>query len=203
MSPVLRSRTLTLWVVGGVSIAAGVLTAFLISNVLERQHVAAVAAATEGLARGAALLSLLEGGADAVTRDRLGREVARQASTVPYVVRVKVWTPDAVVRWSDEPDLIGQRFAGNRNVQRAVAGEVAASIRQLGGIEHLYEVEYRRLIEVYVPVRAERSSRVIGVLEVYVKPDETGHLVREVWTIAIAVSLGAALVLWFALRDRR
>jgi len=73
---------------------------------------------------------------------------------LPEVVRVKVWDRDATVVWSDEPRLIGQRFADDNELKEALAGEVTVEIKTLDGREHAYErPRFTTLAEVHVPRR--------------------------------------------------
>ena len=50
---------------------------------------------------------------------------ARLMQGLPEVVRVKVWDRDATVVWSDEPRLIGQRFAEDDELKIDLYEEIA------------------------------------------------------------------------------
>ena len=90
---------------------------------------------------------------------------------LPEVVRVKVWDRDATVVWSDEPRLIGQRFADDNELKEALAGEVTVEIKTLDGREHAYErPRFTTLAEVHVPIVSKTTGRVLGVVEVYKNP---------------------------------
>ena len=60
--------------------------------------------------------------ADRAAQERWGRALSATITTLPEVVRVKVWSRDAEILWSDEPGLIGQRFSGNDELQSIVEG---------------------------------------------------------------------------------
>src|SRR5439155_9092859 len=78
---------------------------------------------------------------------------------LPEVVRVKVWDRDATVVWSDEPRLIGQRFADDNELKEALAGEVTVEIKTLDGREHAYErPRFTTLAEVHVPLSRRRPA---------------------------------------------
>jgi signal transduction histidine kinase len=89
----------------------------------------------------------------------------------PPVVRVKIWSPDGMVLYSDEPRLVGMRFDGDPD-QRAATGEGAVSeISDLGEPENIYERGLApRLFATYVPLYLPGTSRSRppdGVVELY------------------------------------
>ena len=127
----------------------------------------------EGLQR------IFSASADRGSQERWGRALSATITTLPEVVRVKVWSRDAEILWSDEPGLIGQRFAGNDELQGALAGEIEVEIkrRALG-----------TLAEVYVPI-VGGGGRVLGVIEVYKTPDRLQNTIRwsriVIWAISV------------------
>ena len=136
---------------------------------------------------------MTSGGPEA--RARLGHRLSRALTTLPEVVRAKVWSPEAEILWSDEPHLIGQRFAGNEELKEALAGKVEVEIKQLDKSEQRYERRrFSTLAEIYVPIFAD-DGRVLGVVEVYKTPDRLLKTIRwsriVIWAISLA---GGALV---------
>jgi len=90
---------------------------------------------------------------------------------LPEVVRIKVWSRNATVIWSDEPRLIGQRFPDDNELKEALAGEVTVEIKPLEGSEHAYErPSFTTLAEVYVPIISKTTGDVVGVVEIYKNP---------------------------------
>jgi HD-GYP domain-containing protein (c-di-GMP phosphodiesterase class II) len=81
------------------------------------------------------------------------------------VFRVKVWGRDGMVLWSDQAELIGQRFPDNEGFQEAMDGVVASEHAALEKAENIEERNRGVTLEIYVPVF--RSERVVGVVEVY------------------------------------
>ncbi len=66
------------------------------------------------------------------------------------IVRVKVWTADGTIVYSDEPRLIGQRFALGADEQHALTtGHPAASASNLAEPENAYERHFGKLLQVY------------------------------------------------------
>lgn len=189
-----------------VSLASGVAISVLAERLLTEWVLSNAAARAEGLAYGPHLQDFFDAPLTSRAREMWGREFARQLAAVPEVVRVKVWGTDSSVLWSDEPDLIGQRFPQNRDLQGALRGKTRAELEHLTAPEHVYEAgEHRALGEIYVPVRSRSSGRILGVLEVYVKVDRVLALAGRLRTLILSVSLlgglvAYVLVLWLAPR---
>ena len=137
----------------------------------------------EGLQR------IFSASADRGSQERWGRALSATITTLPEVVRVKVWSRDAEILWSDEPGLIGQRFPGNDELQGALAGDVGVEIKRLGKSEQRYEQRaFGTLAEVYVPI-VGGGGRVLGVIEVYKTPDRLQNTIRwsriVIWAISV------------------
>jgi PAS domain S-box-containing protein len=120
--------------------------------------------------------------------------------SIPEIVRIKVYSPDGVIVYSNEEKLIGQSFKGNLELEEALKGEVEIEIdRELKRKEeHLYEQGFRGLMEIYVPIMGE-DGRVNGVVEVYQVLDPLDKAINQAQFVLgslIIVSLG---VLYFTL----
>lgn len=103
----------------------------------------------------------------------------------PDYVRFKIWDTNQTIIWSNLPELIGQRFTDNEELNDSLKGEITFDVEQLKS-EHIGERQYDELGEIYVPVR-DNGGSVAGVIEVY---EPTTALRAEV-----ARRFGAALVL--------
>jgi signal transduction histidine kinase/ActR/RegA family two-component response regulator len=130
---------------------------------------------------------------------RWAAEIPRLFAGVPEVVRVKVWSRDADVLWSDAPGLIGRRFPDNRPLRDALAGQVAVQIKPLESTEHVYERGFRTLAEVYVPIFGKSSADVVGVLEVYKTPNRLLATIRGGQLVIWSISLAGAIALYLVL----
>jgi signal transduction histidine kinase len=118
------------------------------------------------------------------------RRLSAMLTTLPEVVRVKIWSRNAEVLWSDKAELIGQRFPGNAELRAALAGSVEVEIKRLDKSEQRHEARvFETLAEVYVPIRDE-SGLLLGVVEVYKTPDRLLATIRwsriVIWTISLA-----------------
>jgi two-component system, NarL family, sensor kinase len=106
-------------------------------------------------------------------------------------VRVKLWSPDGVIVWSDEPRLIGRHFILSNRGMRAFEGETSSHVSSLGSPEHEFEASYDSLLEFYVPIVFD--DEVAYVFEVYQEVEPLTSTVsrarRTVWW-SISVGLG-------------
>lgn len=80
----------------------------------------------------------------------------------PSVRRVKVWSRDGTILYSDEPALIGQRFALEPE-ERALfdSGASDAELSDLSAPENRFEREEGRLLEAHTPIRTPNGTQVL------------------------------------------
>jgi signal transduction histidine kinase len=111
------------------------------------------------------------------------------------VVRVKVWTPDGRIVYSDEPRLIGQNFdlgAGERAALRT--GRIAADLSNLDEPENRYERPYGKLLEVYVPAHTIGGQKVL--FEAYLRYSAIAQSGRHILSSFVPVMVGGLLLLF-------
>lgn len=112
------------------------------------------------------------------------------------IVSFKVWLPDGTIVFATDTNLIDRSFAIGDSLSQALTGEVTAELTPLDEEEQASERQFAdRLIEIYAPVRAQGSGRVIAVSEFYQEP---GALIGEIrlaqGTTALVVGLGTLLM---------
>lgn len=116
------------------------------------------------------------------------------------IVALKVWRPDGVVVYSPDRALIGQQFPIDEKLRQALNGTVVADMSDLEDVENVNERAqgFDRLVEMYIPVRAQGSDTITGVAEFYQLPTEIDQEVQgaqlQSW---LAVAAGVALVYLF------
>ena len=116
------------------------------------------------------------------------------------VVSFRIWSTDGEVLYSPLPELIGRRFATSGERGAAAQGAVIGSISNLSDPENIYERQrWDHLIEIYLPVRATGSSRIIAVAEFYQLPDELEAEVNRDRLITWGLVAGATLLAYLAL----
>jgi two-component system NarL family sensor kinase len=113
------------------------------------------------------------------------------------VVRVKLWTADGRIVYSDRRSLIGAHFALEGEEREALEdGRPRAELSDLRRPEHRFERADRRLLEVYVPIRTSTGRRLL--YEDYVRFEAVAASARR--TLAkLAPALAAVLLgVWLA-----
>jgi two-component system NarL family sensor kinase len=140
-------------------------------------------ALTDGLVRGdpAAIARL-----DRLVRDRV---------IVDPVVRVKLWTPDGRIVYSDEHRLIGARYAlSDEDRASYKSSEVDAEISDLDRPENRFEKPFQKLLEVYLPVRTPGGKPLL--FESYLRYSSVSATGRRVWLPFLLTLIVALAVLW-------
>jgi signal transduction histidine kinase len=112
------------------------------------------------------------------------------------IVRVKIWKPDGTILYSDQPRLIGDRYPLEADELALLThGGTAAGISDLSAPENRLETSDDRLLEVYTPVRVERTGRVV-LFEFYKRFDEASVSTLRVWRTSALFLLGAVALIW-------
>ena len=84
-----------------------------------------------------------------------------------HVVRVKIWSREGLLLYSDEKEQIGQRFPDNDELQEALAGKIVSAVSPEKEENKEEREQYGRLFEVYVPLLPADSNQVAGAYEIY------------------------------------
>jgi signal transduction histidine kinase len=106
--------------------------------------------------------------------------------------RVKLWTNDGTVAYSDEPRLVGLRFDLTPAAERALRGSPTFAISDHSEPAHALERPIGEVMEFFVPVHS-RDGATVGVFEVEQRADalnaSLGDVRRNVW-LAIGTGIG-------------
>ena len=146
----------------------------------------------QGIVEPALTDAVLTGRGPAVARvDRLVTERVLD----DRVVRVKLWTPDGRIVYSDEPRLIGARYALGADERKALrTGAAAAAESDLERPENRYERPEGRLLEVYLPVRTPSGRQLL--YESYQRFGSIASGGQRLWLAFAPVALGALVIFW-------
>jgi two-component system sensor histidine kinase HydH len=126
-------------------------------------------------------------------------ELLRHVLLMPDIVRFKVYNPKGQVIWSDDKRLVGQSFADNDELKEALEGKVVADMTQLEKAENLFDqTPVGSAIEIYVPIYNE-AKNLLGVIEVYKKPDRLLHDIQQARTIILLATLAGGVLLYISL----
>jgi signal transduction histidine kinase len=201
MKRLLRSRFvwLSLACIGALALAMGFALASLLTRVASEWEWENTAALVRREVRMAGLERVFMDPAAAVERERWGPEFSRLLTSLPEVVRAKVWDRQARILWSDQADLIGRRFPDNDELRRALAGALEVEIKSLRKAEQGYErAAFTTLAEVYVPILSGAGA-VVGVVEVYKTPDRLLAAIRRARIAIWSISSAGALLLFLVM----
>ncbi|MCZ7588961.1 MAG: histidine kinase [Gaiella sp.] len=111
------------------------------------------------------------------------------------VVRVKVWDAAGRIVYSDEPRLVGMRFALGVEKRAALrTGAARAEESDLGAPENRFERGQGELYEVYVPVRAPDGTPLL--FETYQPRSAVAATGRRIWLPFAALLLASLVLLW-------
>lgn len=110
---------------------------------------------------------------------------------------LKIWSPDGVILYSDDPSVIGGRFTLTPPAERAFGGETSSLVSDLEDPAHAHQRSEGELIEIYVPVTMS-SGEVTMVVEVEQRLDRLnaalGAIARNVW---LSIGFGVAALAVF------
>ena len=106
---------------------------------------------------------------------------------IPGVFRIKFYSVDGTVVWSNEAKLIGSRYENNEELDEALQGQIEVEMG-LEKEEHEYERDIhseKETTEIYVPLISRIDGEVYGVVEIYKRPGafmaNKRRLLRWIW----------------------
>jgi len=109
------------------------------------------------------------------------------------LVRVKIWSEDGTIIYSDEPRLIGQQFdLGDDELAVLLNGGQGAEVSDLSGPENQYETE-SKLLEVYTHAQTESGTPLL--FETYFRYSGVTDVGQQLWSQFAPITLGALIVL--------
>lgn len=137
---------------------------------------------------------LIEGESAAV--DRFDRLVRGRVLGGP-VLRVKLWTAEGTIVYSDEPRLNGKQFALDPDEQEILRdGGTAAELSDLSDPENRFDQAFDQVVEVYTPIEAPDGEWLL--FEVYFSAAEVTERADDVVGAFRPISIGG-LTLFFVL----
>ena len=108
-------------------------------------------------------------------------------------VRLKIWNRDGLVTYANDPTIVGETFPIGDELREALRGETATEVSDLQAAENVAERGYRRLIEVYLPVRLSENGEIVGAFEIYQKWDPIEEHIQELYAFTYS-TLGLGLL---------
>jgi two-component system, NarL family, sensor kinase len=121
-------------------------------------------------------------------------EVVRNVVLDASLVRVKIWTQDGTIAYSDEPRLIGATYALGPDEQDAIlSGKIEAEVTDLTKPENRFERGYGRLLEVYLPIHTPSGRPLL--FEAYYRYTTVAHFGAQLWRAFAPIAIGALVML--------
>jgi two-component system, NarL family, sensor kinase len=112
----------------------------------------------------------------------------------PTVVRVKLWTRDGRVLYSDEPAIIGRRFGlGDEERELFTQGGADAELSDLSQPENEFERQEGRLLEAHTAIRTPNGTQVL--FETYQRFDAVTASGQRLLRALVPTLLAAVVVL--------
>jgi signal transduction histidine kinase len=121
-------------------------------------------------------------------------DVVRRSVLDESLVRVKLWTADGTIAYSDEASLVGTRWElGSEERSAMSTGRIEAEVSDLGEPENRFERQYDKLLEVYLPVRTPGGE--VLLFEAYYRYDLVTSNGARLWRSFAPLALGALILL--------
>jgi len=114
------------------------------------------------------------------------------------IFRVKVWSTDGTIVWSDQKAEIGQKFPDDDTLQDALTGKPAYELGESGKQENVgTEADRGSLLQVYTPV--QKDGKTVGAIELYeANRDLFAQIARNTLFVEALVA-AAGVLLYLAL----
>ncbi len=113
------------------------------------------------------------------------------------IFRVKVWSADGTIVWSDEKDEIGQTFPNDPPLAEAMTGKPAYELGESEKEENIAEKDRGSLLQVYAPV--DKGGATVGVIEMYEANRSLFAQIARNTLFVEALVAAAGLLLYLAL----
>jgi signal transduction histidine kinase len=110
------------------------------------------------------------------------------------LVRVKIWTREGRIVYSDDPRLSGASYQlGRDEIDALDKGIIEAEVSDLQKPENRFDRPFKKLLEVYLPIRTPNGQRLL--FEAYYRYDAVSASGTRIWKSFAPVSIGALIAL--------
>jgi len=172
-------------------------TAFASRRVGTEQAIDDARIATQYIAKGVIQTNLtdamINGDTDALARFD---QKIQAAVLDDSLVRVKIWTPDGKIVYSDKADLLDQTFkldADKKEMFDNNDPNAKAEVSDLSAPENKYEQQFTKLLEVYQLTETTEHTPVI--FEAYFKYSRVTQVGRTLWKQFAPIAIGSLIAL--------
>jgi two-component system NarL family sensor kinase len=110
------------------------------------------------------------------------------------LVRVKIWTRDGRIVYSDEARLRNSSYSlGEDEIAAIDHGVIEAEVSDLSRPENQFERPFGKLLEVYLPIRMPNGQRLL--FEAYYRYNAVSAAGRHIWRSFAPIAIGAMVAL--------
>src|SRR3954451_22352719 len=110
------------------------------------------------------------------------------------LVRVKIWTRDGRIVYSDDPRLRGASYRlGQDEIAALDKGVIEAEVSDLKKPENRFDRSFNKLLEVYLPIRTPSGERLL--FEAYYRYSAVSASGTRIWKSFAPISIGALVAL--------
>ena len=110
------------------------------------------------------------------------------------LVRVKIWTRDGRIVYSDDPRLAGATYKlGKDEIAALDKGVIEAEVSDLKKPENRFDRPFNKLLEVYLPIRTPSGQRLL--FEAYYRYSAVSASGNRIWRSFAPISIGALIAL--------
>jgi signal transduction histidine kinase len=121
-------------------------------------------------------------------------QVVRRDVVDGSLVRVRIWTPEGRVVYSDEPRSIGGVYElGPEEIDSLETGLIEAEVSDLTKPENQYERDFGKLLEVYLPIETPSGQPLL--FEAYYQYDAVEEAGADLWRSFAPIAIGALVLL--------
>jgi diguanylate cyclase (GGDEF)-like protein/PAS domain S-box-containing protein len=117
------------------------------------------------------------------------------------ILRIKVWSRDGTVVFSDLPALRGAKFEVDSDLAEALEGHTEADIGDAVADENVFEKGFSKVLEIYLPI-STGGEEPVGAYEIYQDATELERLLgttrREIFVIVGGIGLVLLVALYLA-----
>lgn len=134
--------------------------------------------------------------ADILSSDNTGQidEIVSAPTFRTRFPHLDIWKANGAIAYSTSPEITGRRFAPPPGLTAALDGVVTAGFTDLSADEHVSRGFRTRFLEVYFPIRDDKSGDIIAVAEIHEISQPLRDKVAKIET-AVWMGVGGATAL--------